>query len=218
MTFQYSRFDYADDRDSLIADLCEGKNVLHIGACDSPYTKTKLEQGLLLHSTLNEVAMELRGVDIDQASVDFLRTQGIKNIECVDIADYDSAGFDVESIVFGETIEHLENPGNFLNHLKNHMSPSTELIISTPNCYSLFFQFMVLRGNENIHPDHVIGFSPGLLTQLLESLGFRVCSIHFTFLRRDRQNLKKRIWRLISKLRHGWAETIVIRAVIEVEP
>lgn len=213
MTYPYSRYSYADDRDKLIEALCEGKRVLHIGACDSPYTEIKLQQDLLLHRALDGVASELRGVDIDEQSIEYLRARGIDNIECVDIAEYDSSGFDIESIVFGETIEHLENPGEFLRHLKKHMSDRTELIISTPNCYSLFFQSMVLRGQENIHPDHVIGFSAALLSQLLESIGFQIRSLHFTFLPRDRENLKKKIWKVLAKMRNGWAETLVVRAV-----
>ena len=212
MTYRYKNYPLRPDRDRLISQLCEGKAVLHIGACDSPYTEEKLRKGLLLHSQLESVTSELLGVDIDSAAIEFLKLRGITNIVHCDFQELSRLSFKPEVIVFGETIEHLTNPGNYLSALKEVMAADCSLIISTPNCYSLIHQFMVLTNREMIHPDHHLGFSPGLLIQLMTKTGLSVEDLYFTFLPRKPFKLSRKIWRLAARLRKGWSETLVVVA------
>ena len=37
---------YINNRDKHIVDICRGKNVLHIGACDHPFTRERWEKGI----------------------------------------------------------------------------------------------------------------------------------------------------------------------------
>ena len=206
---------YVNDRDQKILELCRGKVVLHIGACDAPYTANKLKAGLLLHKRLQGVAREVVGVDIDEESIAYLKDKGISDIVNIDFFALPSLEIKPDVIVFGETIEHLENPGLYLETLNRFMAPEAKLIISTPNCYSISGQFRVLLNKENIHPDHRVGFSAALLEQLLDKMGFNIEHLYFTFLPKVVDALEVKLFKALSYLRHGWAETLLVVATVK---
>jgi 2-polyprenyl-3-methyl-5-hydroxy-6-metoxy-1,4-benzoquinol methylase len=207
----YGKFIFGSDRDELIVRLCSGKHVLHIGACDTPYTLRKYHAGLLLHQKIARVARRLQGVDIDSDAIMLMKDLGFDDIQLSDISEYSVGNEYPEIIIFGETIEHLENPGKFLLGLKDKMDSASELLISTPNVYSLGFQLMVLRGRERVHSDHLLGYSPGLLIQTMQRFGFEIVDCHMTFLPRSDEGWKKRFWRAFARYRVGWSETILLR-------
>lgn len=211
LKYLYSEYGFEQDRDELMVKLCAGKHVLHIGACDSPYTIEKYNSGLLLHQKLAQTARKLQGVDIDGDAIEVMNSLGFGDIELMDISEYSVGSEYPEVIVLGETIEHLENPGLFLLGLRDKMNDDSELLVSTPNVYSLGFQLMVLRGRESIHPDHLLGYSPGLLMQTMRRFGFETVDCSMTFLPRSEEGWKKRIWRCLAQFRHGWSETILLR-------
>ncbi len=206
---------YVNDRDKKILELCRDKAVLHIGACDAPYTAKKLSSGQLLHKRLVEVAGELVGVDVDEESIAYLKAEGISGIVNVDFFELKSLEIQPDIIVFGETIEHLENPGLYLETLNQFMTPEARLIISTPNCYSISAQCRVLLNKENIHPDHRVGFSAALLEQLLDKMGFKVERFYFTFLPKLKDTLEVKLFKAFSCLRHGWADTLLVVATVK---
>ncbi|WP_218932958.1 class I SAM-dependent methyltransferase [Roseimaritima multifibrata] len=198
------------DRDEIVVKRCGGKRVLHIGACDSPHAQEKLNSGMLLHTKITEVAGECLGIDIDQESIDLLRKRGIDNIELRNLHDLDHSSFDADVIVFGETIEHLENPGECLASLHRYMGESAQLIVSTPNCFGLWLFTQSLRNFEKLHDDHQIGFTLGLLSQHLNRFGFKIDQFYFTFLPRAKSKWWRNCWRGIAKVRPGVAETLCV--------
>jgi hypothetical protein len=189
---------------------------LHIGAADSPHTRKKLAAGLLLHERLSTVATGLLGIDLDADAATWLNEQGLPEIRVVDMNNAPDLGFDPEVIVFGETIEHVVNVGACLDTLKACMKPNTSLVISTPNCFHLWFMSMVVRNHESIHDDHKVGFTYGLLVQLLESQGLAVSDFYFTFLPRRKLPVWRLAWCLASRLRPGLAETLL--AICHLKP
>src|SRR5690606_34514915 len=107
------------------------------------------------------------------------------------------------------------NIGLCLDTLKSCMSPATRLVISTPNCYHLWFISMVFRNYETMHEDHKIAFSYGLLRQTLKAGGLRLEGFYFTFLPRARYPWWRRAWYFASKYRHGFAETLLAICVLD---
>lgn len=209
MYFSYKNLKLSNNRDDVILAICKGRRVLHIGAADSPYTRDKYASGLLLHKRLSNVAFELVGIDLDKDAVDWMNSQGLPETRVVDMNDVCDLGFSPEVIIFGETIEHVVNVGASLNTLKSCMTQDTRLVISTPNCYHLWFASMVLRDHELIHDDHKVGFTYGLLWQALKSQGLKIDDFYFTFLPRERYAWWMRAWRIASKFRHGLSETLL---------
>jgi SAM-dependent methyltransferase len=82
------------------------------------------------------------------------------------IADFGIPKFDC--ITAFEVIEHLENPGLFLNNINSLLNDKGLLIISCPN------NKMLWRVHVDYPPHHLSRFSPQSLNQILEKSGFEV--------------------------------------------
>lgn len=154
------------DRVSFIKAQCEGKKVLHLGCTNYPYTQDSIDQESLLHYDLKEIAGELYGFDFDQKGLDILEKQGTGNLFQADLEKLERVDLNqsFEVIIAGEMIEHLDNPGLFMQGIKRFMDEQTKLVITTINAYSIFrFLLYALRGkggeNEPVHPDHVSYYS-----------------------------------------------------------
>jgi len=173
-------------RTDFIKRVSAGKKVLHLGCTNYPYTKEAIDNDMLLHFELGKIARELYGFDFDQEGLDILSEQGAINLFRADVENLDQVDLDetFDVIIAGEMIEHLNNPGMFLQGIKRFMNAETELVITTINAYSaLRFALYGLRGkggiNEPVHPDHVYYFSYKTLNLLIERAGLAVRDFYF---------------------------------------
>jgi ubiquinone/menaquinone biosynthesis C-methylase UbiE len=173
-------------RAEVIREFCRDRNVLHLGCTNYPYTEDAIKNKMLVHFDLEKVAGRLTGFDFDQAGLDILASHGSTNLYQADLEKLEevdcSEKFDV--IVAGEMIEHLNNPGLFLNGIKRFMSSETRLMITTINAYcAMRFAIYGLRGkgglNEPVHPDHVAYYSYKTLKLLIERHDFEIDDIMF---------------------------------------
>jgi len=173
-------------RVDFLKKISEGKKVLHLGCTNAPYTQEAIESGTHLHFDLLNIAKELWGCDADQGGLDYLSQRGIGNLFQADLEKLDEVKieekFDV--IIAGEMIEHLSNPGLFLQGIKRFMREDTNLVITTVNAYcGMRFFYYGLRGRggrlEPVHPDHVYYFSYSTLNHLIEREKFKATNFHF---------------------------------------
>jgi 2-polyprenyl-3-methyl-5-hydroxy-6-metoxy-1,4-benzoquinol methylase len=79
----------------------------------------------------------------------------------------------LELIVCGEVLEHLSNPGHFLDRL-GAAYPGVPVIFTVPNAMSHKSRDWIVRGTENVNRDHVCYYSYWTLRWLLERHGFTV--------------------------------------------
>jgi len=173
-------------RVDIIKSISKGKKVLHLGCTNYPYTQLAIDGDALLHNELESVTAELFGFDYDQEGIDVLAANGSKNLYRADLERLDEVDLETkfDVIIAGEIIEHLNNPGLFLNGIQRFMNAESELIITTINAYSaLRFTTYALRGkggtNEPVHPDHVYYFSYRTLKLLVERAGLTVKDFYF---------------------------------------
>lgn len=173
-------------RVEFIKKKCEGKKVLHLGCTNYPYTENSIKDGSLLHFELAKVTKDLYGLDLDERGIAILRQQGIDKIFRADLEKLEDANLNetFEVIIAGEVIEHLSNPGLFLNGIKRFMDQKTELVITTINAYSgMRFAIYALRGrggiNEPVHPDHVAYYSYSTLNLAIKRAGLHVKEFYF---------------------------------------
>lgn len=166
------------DRIDYIQDLCKDKKVLHLGATDAPETIDAVKKNRLLHLKIKEVSSSLVGLDISAEMIQWLsKNQQINNIRYGNIEnpeDYPQEDFDV--VVAGEIFEHLSNQGKALDAIKASITPTTKLIITVPNTYSLKGFLRAVGKHELIHPDHTLHHSPYTLKSLIERHGFIIQS------------------------------------------
>lgn len=157
-----------ENRLDLIKRACKGKRVLDVGCAGE---ETPYGHPLWLHGHICEVASSVLGIDNDPRSVAQIRRAGY-NVVRADAEDFD-LGEHFEVIVAGELIEHLSNPGKFLASAARHLSKRGKLVLTTPNLHSAFLlkeKFFHSKDSEK----HALGFTPGLLRNLLEYNGWKV--------------------------------------------
>lgn len=173
-------------RVEFIKNACTGKKVLHLGCTNYPYTQEAIENEMLLHLELQKTAKDLYGFDYDQAGIDVLNEAGVDKLYQADLEKLEEVElnetFDV--IIAGEIIEHLRNPGKFLQGIQRFMNSETNLVITTINAYCAF-RFLVygFRGkggeNEPVHPDHVAYYSYKTLSLAINRENLQVKDFYF---------------------------------------
>jgi SAM-dependent methyltransferase len=211
----------------LIRDIARGKRVLHLGCTNAPYTQESIDSGMLLHNDLVEISSDVWGMDADEAGLTVLRSDGHKQLVYGDLeklAECDLDGtFDV--IIGGEMIEHLNNPGLFLNGIKRFMSEDTRLVITTINAYcAMRFLWYGLRGKggikEMVHPDHVAYYSYSTLKLLLERHDIEVEEFLFYDIGSEHRPHNRRYLNMVNdvavRIAPQWADGLI--AVCKLKP
>jgi predicted TPR repeat methyltransferase len=122
--------------------------------------------------------------------------------------------FDI--ILAGEIIEHLANPGLFLQCISSIMDGGTELVLTTPNAPSVKgFLFSIMR-QEKVHPDHNYYFSYRTLKQLLEKFDLNCKEIYY-YQEIEGQGLSRALDNTVAFatwLVPLWADGLIVRATV----
>jgi SAM-dependent methyltransferase len=121
---------------------------------------------------------EILGIDINATAVGEMRKKGLNVL----VADAEDMHLDTRfnSIVAGELIEHLSNPGSFLQGCRRHLKPEGRVILSTPNPFSLMYYLMYLKNfKAAFNPEHALWFCPQTLTELARRCDFQVTKLAF---------------------------------------
>jgi polysaccharide deacetylase family protein (PEP-CTERM system associated) len=165
------------DRIAHLTAAAEGRSVIHVGFVDRGYRDMQEQAGTWLHAHLAGSARSLVGLDLDVDGVEAARAAGYDAhaIDCRDTAAVRAAGLQpAEVVIAGEVIEHLDEPGPFLDALHGLVAPGGRLILTTPNASGLLNTVAALVGREVNHPDHVVLFSWRTLQTLLRRHGWEV--------------------------------------------
>jgi SAM-dependent methyltransferase len=163
------------DRFAYLRDLCAGRRVIHVGFVDMGCQALNTQSGLWLHEHLARTARELVGVDLDATGVDAATAQGYEAyaLDACDQAAVAAAGIAPGDIVVaGEVIEHLDDPGSFLQGMHHLVAPGGVLVVTTPNANGLVNAFALLGNLEVNHPDHVVMFTCRTLDGMLARHGW----------------------------------------------
>lgn len=166
----------ASNRCRFISELVRGRNVLDIGCVE--HNLQNRDRGHWLHEYLRKTAKTLVGLDYETEAINALADEGydvvVGNATCFDL------GRTFETVVAGEVIEHIDNPGLFLDCVHRHLTTSGEIILTTPNANCLiYFLENLLLGHEIDNPDHVSIYSPRTISLVLSRHGFEVTNVVF---------------------------------------
>jgi SAM-dependent methyltransferase len=160
--------------------------ILHVGCTNSPNTKGRWDRKTLLHKRLCDEARRTKsqviGIDIDRDAVQWLRERMPDDeIICADAHNLSSCflytRFDL--IVAGDVIEHLANPGLFLESCRTALSPTGRVLLTTCNAYSVVRFLKSLLNHEAVHPEHIAYFSHSTLKRLCEMCGLEIVSLGY---------------------------------------
>ena len=160
------KFHLEFDRNGYLEECVRGKSILHVGCADWPITEQRLEDGTLLHLRLQRAAKELIGVDLSEEGIAVLRRHGVNNVKVMDVETIDLAkNFDM--IIAGDVLEHMNNPGSFLQRASSLLSRGGEIIVGVPSALTINNIKAWFGGWEQVHSDHTFYFSPKTLSALL---------------------------------------------------
>lgn len=165
------------NRKDYLVDYCKSKSVIHIGCVGSGSVEERFRDGSHLHLRLGRVTSSLVGIDVNAQGIAAMKMAGFD--KCL-VKDIERDGVDPELItntdviLVPEVLEHLSNPGHFLDHLKRLNYPG-DIVFSVPNALSYRTAFYLKNmGIEFVHPDHHFYFSPTTLRSLFEKHGFSI--------------------------------------------
>jgi 2-polyprenyl-3-methyl-5-hydroxy-6-metoxy-1,4-benzoquinol methylase len=166
------------------------------------------------HTMLAKRAKEVWGIDLDFDQSLFPQERYFR-MSAEDFAL--PMKFDV--IFAGDLIEHLSNPGLFLASCRRHLKEGGRLVLTTPNCYSLFsLTEKLMKPEPTVNRDHTCYFNVKTLHQLLGKNGWRAMEDGYLYTLdvRHVESWKKKmlniVYRLASLFTPKFLETIVVVA------
>jgi len=178
VTLEHSKLDIKT-REDILVNLIKDKDVIHIGCSDHiQLICEKIASNKWLHKLITENAKSCIGIDTDQESIEFL-TQKL-NYKNVFYGDVISDSFETitdsqwDYVVFGEMIEHLDNPVDFLISFREKYHKNIKkFIITVPNIYCKRNLKNMLKYEEIINSDHRYWFTPYTISKLIVKAGYR---------------------------------------------
>ena len=149
-----------------------GPSVLDVGCTGG---SPRIGSRYWLHGQLRERFPHVVGIDIAEGDIRRLREEGFDNVHVSD-AEAFGLGERFDSIVAGELVEHLSNPGLFLQRAKEHLKPEGLLVITTPNVFSfLHMAYAVLKYPRTCcNLEHTCWFCPTTFRTLARRMGFKL--------------------------------------------
>lgn len=165
---------------SFLRKSVQGKDVLDVGCV--AHTAASYQDPRWVHEHIVESAQSVVGLDLLESEVAKLRARGYHIIAGDAITADLGATFDV--IVAGEFIEHIDNPGGFLENMHRHLRPGGQIILTTPNPFFVmhWLEWLFLNRSkleQRWNREHVAWFDPFTITNLLARHNFAVESVSY---------------------------------------
>ena len=159
--------------DLILAEVKESDTVLNIGCAGHDFT----DKEVWLHRLLWQKAKRVVGIDTslpDAAEQDQEYNMVKADAETMQLNEE----FDI--IVAGELIEHLSNPGSFLEHAREHLKSDGRLVLTTPNPWDwVRLTKAVLKVPSTPCQQHLCWYDRETITHLLSHHGFSVDRVEF---------------------------------------
>jgi 2-polyprenyl-3-methyl-5-hydroxy-6-metoxy-1,4-benzoquinol methylase len=208
------------DRRQFLPRRAAGQAVVHLGCVDEGLTSDREGTGDLLHQELAATARSLVGVDISPDGLDVLRAlvpgdyiEGdVLRLTELDLPE------SCDLVIAAELIEHLRAPSVFLEQLRTYLeSTGATALLTTPNSYSWihWWRFALTRA-EDVHPDHLLLYSPTTLKTAIERAGLEIRNMWMH--RWSRRGIGRIAARGADAVVLRWNPHLAVGFVIEVVP
>jgi SAM-dependent methyltransferase len=170
------------DRTAFVASCVRDKDVVDIGFVDESRMVVKQARGAWLHAQVAASATSAVGLDADEEGVRLARELGFTAYaaDCQSASSVAALHLEPADLVLaGELLEHLDQPGAFLEAVKILLKPGGQLLITTPNGPSLTNFLSSLMYRELVNPDHVAWYSWHTVQTLLQRHAWNVVELAY---------------------------------------
>ena len=166
------------------------------------------------HTLLKKQAKEVYGVDLEL-------TEQYAHDAHYQAASAEAFSFPItfDLIFAGDLIEHLSNPGLFLECCKKSLAPGGRLLITTPNTFNLFnMTEKITKREPTVNADHTCYFNRKTLRTLLEKNGMEIVEVSFlyslgyTYTESWKKKFLNALYWVTSKCTDKFIETLVVVA------
>ena len=180
----------------------------------------KMESEDWPHRLLKNKAKDIYGIDLE---IDYEKIPADEKVKYfISAAEDFNLNMKFDIVFAGDLIEHVINPGLFLDNAKKHLNENGRLILTTPNTFNLFLLAgKITRPEPPINPDHTFYFNRKTLGVLLDKCGWEVERFGFMYtLDYDlKESFKKKFLNIIYKacsfFTPKYYETLVVVAKIK---
>jgi len=170
-------------RNQMILRFCTDKHVLDLGCAGHDKFEKHTTRDYWLHEQIRRTAKRVLGVDLDAEGVAFLRERGydvvVGDLEHLEALPDPGP---VDTIVAADCIEHLSNPGLFLEGAHRFLGGEGRMVVTTPNAFYWRNFIYTWQRRERVRTDHMCWYSYNTLRQLLERHGWRIEQDWFSLL------------------------------------
>ncbi|MDD5569679.1 MAG: methyltransferase domain-containing protein [Bacteroidales bacterium] len=152
-----------------IVQRCVNKKVLDVGCVgqDKFY-----ESDEWLHKAIKKVAKSIDGVDINTECKNVLHNLGYNLLSPEELKELKER---YQVIVMADVIEHVGNVFDFIKFYLNFLEEDGEIIITTPNPFSIRRATSVLLYKEpGVNPEHKLWLDPSNVLEILSVLNLKL--------------------------------------------
>lgn len=201
-----------DEKTPTIIDLIKrGSSILDLGCVGHVFDISNRDN--FLHGILCNKFNNVTGVDYLPDMVLKMNEAGY-NVICQNVETM-SIGTKYDTIVAGDIIEHVSNPGIMLEKIINHLDENGEIIISTPNAYNLF-SFLLLLKNQyvSVNNEHTVNFCPKTIRELFRRYNLHITDEKFVCLYPNTTSLVRAYIHMIPFLRKIFKQNVIANVLV----
>lgn len=191
-------------REAAITEIIRDMNVIHIGCSDHiQIINDKIRNNTWLHKLISDNSKKCIGIDIDKESIEFIKKElGYQNVYHGNILTDEFKSIKEsrwDYAVFGEIVEHLDDPVNFLKVFKTKYGENvSKFIITVPSIYNKRQFTNMMNYREVINSDHRFWFTPYTISKVLVSAGYNPEKIMYSNL--QSLNIRDLVKRKIKRI------------------
>ncbi|MCX6277417.1 MAG: methyltransferase domain-containing protein [Bacteroidetes bacterium] len=186
-----------EHKSALISSLIDRCDVLDVGCLGQDFD---YYSPLWLHARWKEQAISLIGVDVNETELEKFNALKL-NYKIVTPNELTELCLNFDRIIMSDVIEHVENVGTFLTFYKKFLKPEGQIIITTPNPFSIkqFFSIMLFKA-PSYHPEHTCYIDPINMLEISERSGLEIIDFKWLHFYSKPSKLYQKALNLISRI------------------